>query len=796
MAFSLQQKGALTVAISKNYRKILMCGAMSLATAPFPMTAAAAQDVAADAPSDQLADIVVTARKKDESIIQAPIAITALSAEALSDRGITDYKGLSDFVPGFRYQNQSVNRNDRGYTFFTVRGMFAGTPSADRQGASAFIDGVPVGGGSISGLTDIERVEVIKGPQSAYFGRATFAGAINFITRTPSFTPKMTGEVSYSSFNTAELKVGAEGGLIDDILSARVSGRVYHTDGQYKNAGVGGRLGAQDTRSIAASLYFTPTPDLKVRGYINYWTDRDGAPASGQLQPADLNCVTSTNRAYYCGSFSNAPNGRLTQQVYVGQDVINRVNGITAPSQRSLEAGFNDFFGVKRNAIQTHLSADYDFADGYVLSGNVAYMRDQWGYVTDTGFRDGRNQANPFFGTVPNVLPYYSRTVGGQTDLIDKSAELRLASPGDGRLSWLAGFNYFRQRNSLATNAFANSGFSQAVPATTYSADTYAVFGSAAFDITDSLNFSLEGRYQWDKIGQEVTSRNINYQGESKSFNPRAILRYEFNRDTSVYASYAKGTRPGQFNATLLALPQVVQDQVQAQLAVPTTVGPEKIEMGELGFKGNLFDRRLRILAAVYYGRWYDKHINQNITYTNPTPQTVRIVVPGGEVDVYGLELETTFKATDHLTLESTLAYAETEIKATQCAECNVLTGNFNPTGNRLPQYAAWTGSASASYQQPAFQDYDGFLRADYFYSGRQYDSEANLAWIKPSHRVNLRFGLQNSQFRFEVFGENILNNKIPTAIAYSTDTYSGAPTLTFSPARRRVFGGRIGFEF
>ncbi|HEY4545773.1 MAG TPA: TonB-dependent receptor [Pedomonas sp.] len=764
----------------------------------FGSAGASAQNAAADAPAPNtgLGDIIVTARKKDESIIQAPVAISALSADALEARGISNYSDLSDFVPGFRYQNQSVNRNDRGYTFFTVRGMFSGTPSPDRQGASAFIDGVPVGGGAISGLTDIERVEVIKGPQSAYFGRATFAGAVNFITRTPSFEPRLNGSMSYSSYDTSEFKVSAEGGLIEDVLSARISARLYDTDGQYDNYGYDGKLGAQETRSIAGTVYFTPTADLKVRGYINYWEDRDGPSASGQLQREDFNCTTSTGVAFYCGALGRGLLNRLTQQVEVGRDVIDRVNGATPPSQYSVKPGFNDDFGMKRNSLQTHIIADYSFANGYTLSANGSYLHDQWGYVADTGFIDGRNTPNPFYGTRPNVLPYYSRTVGGQTDLTNHSTEVRLSSPGEDRFNWLAGFNYFRQRNSIATNAFANAGFSQSVPATTYSADTYALFGSASYDITEALNFSLEGRYQWDEIGQTVESRNINYQGKSKSFNPRAILRYEFDSETSAYVSYAKGTRPGQFNATLLALPQAVQDQVQSQLSVPATVGTEKIEMGELGFKANLLDRRLQLLTAFYYGTWYDKHINQSIVYNNPTPQTVRIVVPGGEVELYGAEIEATFRASDYLTLEGTLSYAETKIKNTQCAECGTLIGDSNPVGNRLPQYSAWTGSASATYARPVTEAVDGFLRIDYFYTGRQYESEANVAWLKPSHRFNARIGVDSGQLNFELFAENLFNSKVPTSIAYNADTYTGMPSLTFSPARRRVFGARMGFEF
>lgn len=122
--------------------------------------------------------------------------------------------------------------------------------------------------------------------------------------------------------------------------------------------------------------------------------------------------------------------------------------------------------------------------------------------------------------------------------------------------------------------------------------------------------------------------------------------------------------------------------------------------------------------------------------------------------------------------------------------------GTFNPVGDRLPQYAAWTGSSSATYSIPISSIFNGYARADYFYSGRQYESEANVAWIQPSHRVNLRLGVESDGYRFELFGENILKNRVPTAISYNTDTYTGAPTLTFSPARRRMFGGRATFEF
>ncbi len=770
------------------------CSLMLAATAG----AALAQPAAPSSPAGSgVEEVVVTARKQSESIVQAPVAVSALSATDLTNRGITGYQGMSDFVPGFKYQNQSVNRNDRGFTHFTIRGMQPGNPSPDRQAASAFIDGVPIGNGSIAGLADVAQVEVVKGPQSAYFGRSTFAGAINFITRNPSFEPKATVEATYSSFNNTELKGSVEGGLIKDVLSARLGGRYYHTDGQYKNAATGGNLGEQETYAGSLSVFFAPTSTFRAKAFVVAWRDRDGAPASGQLAPADLNCTTVTGRRYYCGEIDKTLRNRLIQQTYVGQTAINYTQGAIGPGASVNEPGFQDQFGVKRNAYQANASFDWDLPAQFTLSGNGSLSEDRWGYVTDTGFQDGRGTANPFFGRVADVLPYNSRTVGGQVHFTTRSAEVRLSSPQDRRLKGLIGASYYKQRNTQVTNAFQNSGYAASVLPTLTETTTKGVFGSVTFNFTDALSLSAEGRYQIDALEVDtLVPGGLQLSDDTKSFAPRVIARYEFSKDRSIYLSYAKGTRPSQFNGFLYSLAPSAQAQVLAQSNVSLFVPEEKVEMTEIGFKSYFLDRKIRVLAAAYTGKWTDKHISQTVGYFNPTFQTITVTIPGGEVDLRGVELEGVYRPDDHFTFEGNFAYSQSEIVKTACSECTQLINNANPVGNRLPLYPAYTGALSGTYERPAFADFNGFVRLDYIYTGRIYESEANLAWIAPTHKANLRVGVSNARYRIEAFGENIFDNKTPLSIASNLDSFTSARTLTFSPALRRTVGVHVAATF
>src|SRR5690606_36957227 len=160
-----------------------------------------------------------------------------------------------------------------------------------REAGTIIVDGGAIPVGSTSGPTDFERVQVVKCPQSANLGRATFGGAINFITRAPSASEAQGSvDLSYASYNTMEAKASIEGPLIEDKLGVRLSGRYYHTDGQYDNVGYSGKLGERKSRQVSGSFIADPTDALTVRGYATYWEGSDCPTAQALLGEEAVTC--------------------------------------------------------------------------------------------------------------------------------------------------------------------------------------------------------------------------------------------------------------------------------------------------------------------------------------------------------------------------------------------------------------------------------------------------------------------------------------------------------------------------
>jgi iron complex outermembrane receptor protein len=780
-----------------------MAGLLAGVSAPaLAATTVATVDQAAPAPGE----VVVTARKRSEKLIDAPLAITALSATSLEQHDVTDIYGLSSFTPGLKVENEVVNRNDRTFHTYTIRGIYPGSDSPERQTVTVFMDGVPVDG-DIEGLDNIQQVEVINGPQSAYFGRSTFAGAINLITRAPSFKPEVYTSGSYASFGTYEWKGSVEGGLIADKLSGRLSVRDFHTAGDYANAAEpGATLGERDTKSVSLALNYLPTDKLTIKGFAEAWQDSDGPHASAQLQPADFNCKTPTGIAYFCGALSKIPSQDIGQQTVVPSTVIAAIAGKTGRVS-TVYTPTLDHFGMDRLAYEGHVSADYKLPYGFSLDGNVAYDYDRYEFITDTGFRSGLNNVNPNYGTVAGtaagVLPYYSRSVLGQNAVEDTSAEVRLSSPADQPLKGMLGFNYFHLNSAAVTNAFGNTGLSVPTNLNINTANTYGLFGSASYDFGHGFSISAEGRYQIERIGSavlpslSVPAGGVDAVGVFKSFTPRIIGDYKPTRDVTLYISYSEGTRPGAFNTLFYSLPAASQAAIRQQVTPQLAVPEEHLNMEEAGVKGEFLNRTVTILADVYMGQWRNRQIPEQVAYLNgATFLTTQITVPNGAVDLSGVELQGTWRATPELTFNGTFDYSKTALKNSFDTGALALLGVNFVANNSLPRYPITSASASMHYERPTFGDYNGFFNLDYTFTGRQYDSETNLAWTPDASKVNLSLGIQDSRYRLEFFATNILNDKTPITLSRGNDTYTTANVITTAPPEPAAVGVRGSAKF
>ena len=585
-----------------------------------------------------LEEIIVTARKREENLKEIPLSITAFSAKDIEKKG---FKGLEDIAfasPGVQYSNQAAQIPGRYNSAIRFRGMYVNSETPSLQLGSLFIDGIYVLGGTQSiPVSDLERIEVIKGPQSAYFGRNTFGGAINYITKTPS-TTEYKGKISASAATYEEYDVSAdhEGPLVEDKLAYRIGTRLYSKGAMFR-ATDGGGLGEESSKAINGTIYATPTDNLSIKFRAFYNSDSDGGAAGGEISgllnvtctgktitTQDPKAITASPRQYICGLIPkqgvalNAIGStkiidsntslRPAQALIIGRPNILSdflVNGAQRPE---LNVPTVDHIGLERRVIRLSGLVDYDLADGYnaVLQGGYNRLRASW-------IRD--------FGLTP-IENWYSRD---PQDATDKSIEFRISSPQDQRLTWLAGSSYYKQVYiasgsggdvvSFCTTISAPPAAGQRCPPIAYTSTNslfqntdqigaWGVFGSVTYDITDTVTANLEGRYQNNK-STTATLTPAPLSKVDKNFLPRAILRWQPTDDTNIYASYSKGVIQGAPNAQIAAATPNELRQYLAQIpTVTATLPPEILDMYELGWKQTVLDNRANFSLATYYGNW------------------------------------------------------------------------------------------------------------------------------------------------------------------------------------------------
>jgi iron complex outermembrane recepter protein len=449
--------------------------------------------VAQDAPTAQaesassLEEVVVTARKREESLQDIPLAISAYTSEQIEESGFKNLQDVAQFTPGIQFNKQAAQRLGRINTSIRFRGMNVNSETPQFQLASLFIDGMYVMGSAASiGLDDVERVEIIKGPQAAFFGRNTYGGAVNYITREPGNEWKSKLSASFAQYGDYEVSAGVEGAVVEDLLQFRLSGRFYKAGAQW-TANDGGDLGEEQTEQVNLVLRSQPTDKLKLRFRGSYLQDNDGPAAGGfisgnifdtctGLASVDstgapiINPVTGVQAQrgrYVCGAIPQPSNGVVTvpdnpnipntatnsfqnqfvgQSVYlitqntqlVGQQQLVQANAPnllrdvyvtrTLPNAQLNDALALDGFGLKRFSYRLGFMADYDLPGNYTLSASYSYNKERVNYLRDFDVTD----IGSFWESDPR-------------DLNDRSFEFRVTSPQDGRFRWLAGYNQYKQ---------------------------------------------------------------------------------------------------------------------------------------------------------------------------------------------------------------------------------------------------------------------------------------------------------------------------------------------------------------
>ena len=713
-------------------------------------------------------EIIVTSRKREETLMSAPVTVTAFGSKEIAEMALDELPDLVNFTPGFHYSEHSVGKGGRFNRRLIFRGMNPRTDRQTRQGATVFIDGAPILGSEIGSTDNYERIEIIKGPQSAYFGRSTFSGAINAVTKTPSDEWKSRISVEAANFGTTDISGQIEG-PISDTLSMRLSARSYDTDGEYDNASdPGTTLGAESTTDVSLSLFAQPSDNLSIKVRLHSWVDDDGPSVGvfvnrneqGELFTCNPNGGTVAGGKWLCGDVPYQGSS------LVGMDTIITPVLQTKYFSSDMIASYDRMFqpkhamGLERHAKEASLVIDYEMDNGMTLSFLTAAHENEYSSFEDFDRRVTAGMLGNYLGFMASADTYSM----SMTQNKDSSSEIRLTSAADSQINWMVGASYTSiEARLVGYNVLWGGTPRPTQSVSTFDPETSAVFASVGYDINDTLSLSLEARKQDDKV-IEGTLGNEPLQNTFSSTTPRLIVDYKPREGLTYYAIYAKGINPGQFNAGLLGRTQGELDQIAAQGGGGISVDEEEITNIEFGTKARFWDDRAQITAAVYFSDWENAIAPEILSIVNAAGdgENIQVNSNGGQADLSGLEIEGTFLVSDNWTIDMTYSLNKSDINDFESADALALFGNrtIDGMGNSFSRYPEKSSSLSAIYAETLESGNDFFARGDLINQGSTWMTNANVTSTPAYSVFNLRVGLQSDTWRAEVYANNLLDKK------------------------------------
>jgi len=645
-------------------------------------------------------------------------------------------------------------------------------------------------------MNDVERVEVIRGPQSALYGRNTYSGAINFITRRPG--NELQGRATANADkDERQFSLNLSGPIIAGKLSGGLNARYYDFDGQWKNQLTGRTIGDENTKSVSGSLNFTPTDDLDLRVRVQHNRDRDGTrplffqsggvnncyPGTRSLGSYSTTSTDNTNQ-WFCGEVK--PQGIYLNDAPVTQAIV-PVVGIPSTLRVApfvaATGGIYDtrqgvaFSGVNRDLDLASFLVNYDIAgSGYdlIVDGGIRNEDRKSGSDSD------HSSVNLIGANVNGVQPTATGAASDLDEFEDWSVEAKIQSPQNARFRWLLGYYHFElERRTYRVDFLSLDG--QDNPYQLSDTTNNAVFGSAEFDFTDRLSATVEVRRAKEWKGQTDWTQVVNVQagptsaptfsskGSWESTTPRATVNFKLTPDVMLYVNFAKGFKPGGINGATAITAGRLGDVFFQQ---------EESRNYEIGMKSTWLEHRL--LANVALFRIDVDDIQLTTPVNTGTGAITSISTNQGSGRINGLEIEGRFALTDHLTLGLNYALADTEFtKGCDDFQFQITSGGgiFNPAnpsdparnlngrgdcsiaGHPFPLAAKHTGSVTADFRTPVMGGrYDLYVNGDLSYTSKKYIQVHSTAYTGDALLLGARFGLETDTWKVGFYGRNLLN--------------------------------------
>lgn len=792
-------------------------------------------------------DIVVTARRFEETLQDAPVSVSVVTSSTIEELGLNSIDDFARQSTGISFSQAFGRSTDRP----VIRGqsnVLAGVQAGVETGAAYFVDGIYYQG-DIQGFDpqSIDRVEIIKGPQSALYGRNTYAGAINYVTRDPTADFTVSGRLRAAEHDEYEAAVSLSGPIIPDILGFRAGGRFFQYGGEYTNQLTGRLVGSEETTSGYLTLVFTPNDDIRWRTRFSYQRDDDG-PLAIFLQGADRNnCFPGFRSPNFRGPspvFPSAPVTRTStnqNQYFCGiiQPQPNNVRLNTEPVNLGAPFGTRDgtaFDGVFNEQYFLTNIVEWDIAgSGWIVTNLIGYRDNLNLFGTDSDHSDAYVFLAP--GVPPaataNLEPAFANTNRDEQE--DLSIEVRIASPQDRPIRGVIGGYLYNQDFQTRDISFASgeAGLPLGTDLSQYATiRNRAVFGMLQWQPYEQLTLSAELRYQEERktLIDRSTATNIFCAGEQgragvfgfggtcrpeavfDGWDPRFTIDFQVTPDLLLYGVVARGRKPGGFNGTagVTAATQTGQQSF-------VTYRPEIAAGVEFGVKADLFDRRMRIALSGFYNQLTDVQLTSAIPNPSGTGAITSIVTNSGDAETQGFELEIRAIPFEGFDVSMGVSYVDARFtRGCDADEFILRSGGLRPnfdtqnptpaglalcdiTGRRLPLGSPWTVNSSFSYETSVpfrpVPDLRFFTNVNYSYEDSKFVQVHNQAETGSTFLLNGRIGFRTDRFSVALFGRNLTDEDSINLATRWFDLRYGLGTRNLPPGvgnpPTRPFDGR-----
>ena len=713
--------------------------------------------------STLLEEITVVAQKREESAQDVPISIAAFSNDALKSAGVTSTDSLTQVIPGLM-----AHRNIGSSTPF-LRGIGTQTNSAGVEGAvTTYVDGVFVSSliAAAQSFNNIDRIEVLKGPQGTLFGRNTTGGVIHIITGNPEFESSGSFSASYGDYETAGLNFYGTTGLSDSVAADLAIHYEDQGEGYGTNLTTGNDVSQTEILSVRSKWLWEASEQTTVTATLSY-SEKESSYGIARHLPY--------------GAFGL--DGALIFGGCLGG------GGTPAACTAAAQAGASRFTGSFNDSIDS-TDPMIDAEDmGFDL--RVEHALENFDFVSLTSYRE--TEDDQILETAVVAFP------GGGiiADLPSRAdtfvQEFQLISSNDSGFQWQAGLFYLNDESLYESLGIYGRLFSilrgidRAVLEPVQKTESIAVYGQGTFSISDRLRLTLGLRYSEDE--RELSGQQGAIVGgvpllapldDKETFDEptwRLALDYDIGEDALIYASHNRGFKSGVYNT----------------LAPGTAVEPEIVDAYELGFKSTLLDGTMRLNGSVFFYDYQDLQL-QAVTGTG-----VVMLVNAADSEIFGAELEWLWAATDSLDLYANVSHLDTEytkFPGAQRFEPSGYGGNtpiiFDADGNELSRAPEYTFNIGGAYTWQLENNGAIKLNANYYYNdgffwepGNSIEQDsfellsAGLSWVSPQEQYEVR-----------ISGNNLLDEE------YSVNRGIGAASDGMSPAAPRTYGIEFTYNF